>query len=439
MRIRWLYLIIIWCCISGCLSTPKRQALIPHLDQVHHTTNQLRKIHSFDDINTLSDNDFDLAQAILFISKKTQPGIDTQKYLAEIDQLAAELSYHVQSRQSAKAKANLIADFIWQKGFISEQPYWMNFRTNMFYEMWNLDYSNFIALLDTKKGNCMTFSLLYLILAQRTGLPVYGVVVPSHIFVRFDDGSYICNMETTNNGYIVSNESYIRAMNNDFDYLESCNDEFIENFGKYYLTNLTRKQVLGCFLMNIASVKINRGNLDDGVQLLLIANQCNPVDPDILSNLGNALRHKDRHALALDAYIRQLSATPFKAQAYYNIASAFKEMGDMPKAEQFFKETACQEPYVFYDYWCACMALYELGEYDTAIKQLDKIIYFDKGHCRAWYYKARVLTRLQKYDEAMECLSQAVIANTISKKWAQTDPAFTPIYSNERFKKLTTQ
>ncbi len=439
MRIRWLYLIIIWCFISGCLSTPKRQALIPHIDQVNHTTAQLQKIRSFDDIRNLSDNDFDLAQAVLFISEKAQPGIDKQKYLSMIDQLSAELSYHVKSRRSGKAQASLIADFIWQKGFISEQPYWMNFRTNMFYEMWNLDYSNFIALLDTQKGNCMTFSLLYLILAQRAGLPLYGVVMPSHIFVRFDDGSYRCNIETTDNGYIVSDESYVRAMDDDFDYLESCDDEFMERFGSYYLTNLTRKQVLACFLMNLAMVRINHGNVDDGLQLLLLANQCNPRDPDILNNLGNTLKRKNRHALALDAYRRQLSATPFKAQAYYNIGSAYKEMDDLPQAKRFFKEATVQKSYVFYDYWSVCMALYELGEYDTAMKQLDKIIYFDKGHCRAWYYKARVLTQLQKYDQAIECLSQAFIANTISKKWAQTDPVFTPIYSNERFRKLTSQ
>ncbi|MDX9701423.1 MAG: transglutaminase family protein [Candidatus Auribacterota bacterium] len=437
--IEYLFFLILSCFIYGCMSTPDRQALIPYNDSIQNTVSRLQKINSLDDLRSLPATDFDLAQAVLFINLQTQPDIDVDRYIDYIDNLSAELAYHARNKKSGKEKAALISDFIWEKGFICDQPYWMSFKTNQFYEMWLMDYSNFVALLDTKKGNCMTFSLLYLILAQRVGFPIYGALIPSHIFVRFDDGNYVCNMEPTNNGHFVSDYEYFNTFRSDFDHLAPLNGSFEKKFSVYYLRNLTNKQTLGCFLMNVAMVTINNDNFDDGLRLLLLANQLNPVDPDILNNLGNVLAMKKRYDIALDAYNRQLSATPFKAKAYYNIGAAYKELGNPVQAEHSFKLAVEEKPYTFHDYWSITLAHYELGDYDTALARMDKIVHFDNKHCRAWYYKARVSAQQQDYSKAIDCLSKAVTANPISKRWAVRDNVFIQMIDDPRFRRITEQ
>ncbi|MCX7727050.1 MAG: transglutaminase-like domain-containing protein, partial [Chitinispirillaceae bacterium] len=40
-----------------------------------------------------------------------------------------------------------------------------------------------------KIGNCVGLSLLYLLIGEEVNLPFYPVIVPGHLFVRYDDGN----------------------------------------------------------------------------------------------------------------------------------------------------------------------------------------------------------------------------------------------------------
>ena len=42
------------------------------------------------------------------------------------------------------------------------------------------------SVMDRRQGYCLSLSILYLAVAERLGLDVYGVVVPGHFFVRYD-------------------------------------------------------------------------------------------------------------------------------------------------------------------------------------------------------------------------------------------------------------
>lgn len=55
-------------------------------------------------------------------------------------------------------------------------------------------------VLATGYGNCMGRSSLFLAVAERLGLPLHGVAVPQHVFVRWDDGKFRRNIETTERG-----------------------------------------------------------------------------------------------------------------------------------------------------------------------------------------------------------------------------------------------
>ena len=69
------------------------------------------------------------------------------------------------------------------------------------------------SVLDRKRGYCLSLSILYLSLGERLGLPLYGVVVPGHFFVKYDDGQVHFNIETTSNGGTAPDEHYITKFN----------------------------------------------------------------------------------------------------------------------------------------------------------------------------------------------------------------------------------
>ncbi|MHC4198980.1 MAG: transglutaminase family protein, partial [Planctomycetota bacterium] len=59
-----------------------------------------------------------------------------------------------------------------------------------------------------RRGNCMSMSALYVLVASELGLPVWLVVIPQHAFVRWDDGRTRVNIETVAGGAEVSDEHY---------------------------------------------------------------------------------------------------------------------------------------------------------------------------------------------------------------------------------------
>ena len=111
----------------------------------------------------------------------------------------------------------------------------------------------------------MGLSVLYLSITERLGLPVYGVVVPGHFFVRYDDGEHQFNIETTSKGGSANDEHYITKFNPP------------NNPRTLYMKNLTKKQTLGCFFNNLGNSYMDVGDTDKAFEVLLRAVQINPL------------------------------------------------------------------------------------------------------------------------------------------------------------------
>jgi tetratricopeptide (TPR) repeat protein len=64
--------------------------------------------------------------------------------------------------------------------------------------------SLFTAALLDNRGNCLSTSLLYYLVARELDLPVHLAFAPEHAFVRWDDGTTVFNIETTDRGSLFS-------------------------------------------------------------------------------------------------------------------------------------------------------------------------------------------------------------------------------------------
>lgn len=93
------------------------------------------------------------------------------------------------------------------------------------------------GLLNSKAGTCITMNSLYVILAEKLGWPIHGVVGFDHMFCRWDDKDYKANIEATDSGGIQSDEGYIEKL--------GIQDQ-LQN--TVYLKSLTKKQMIGQFL-----------------------------------------------------------------------------------------------------------------------------------------------------------------------------------------------
>jgi len=107
-------------------------------------------------------------------------------------------------------------------------------------------------LLRTRKASCVGLTSLYLILADQLDLPLYGVLVPGHVFVRYQNGSSYINVETLKTGIHRT-------------------DEFYRNYFKpnpsitYYLRNLTKKEFIAICLFNLGNEYSKRGLYENAI------------------------------------------------------------------------------------------------------------------------------------------------------------------------------
>lgn len=117
----------------------------------------------------------------------------------------------------------------------------------------NWDVNLFTSFLKNKRGSCVPFSLLYLIISEHLKLPVYGSLSPEHIFIKFSKGKENFNVETVyfefnqliyDPGTFISDEMYRRAFHIPMKALKE----------EAFLQKLNKKQVIGIYLNNIGAL-----------------------------------------------------------------------------------------------------------------------------------------------------------------------------------------
>jgi regulator of sirC expression with transglutaminase-like and TPR domain len=159
---------------------------------------------SIEQVLRLRDEEVDLATAALIVSENWSDLVYGRRHLARLDEMAYEI------RDLLKAKRTGLD----HRAIAVLNEYL--FETEEFKSVAEVSDPNDLFLhsvLDKKRGYCLSLSILYLSLAERLGLPLYGVVAPGHFLVRYDDGRVSFNIETTSKGGTAPDEHYIKKFN----------------------------------------------------------------------------------------------------------------------------------------------------------------------------------------------------------------------------------
>ena len=270
-------------------------------------------LNSIESILRQREEQIDIATAALLLSRDwgTKKGLRT--YRAKIDQMARdiidtareqdiELDYHV---------IPVINKYL--------------FKELKFTPVDTADNPEDIFLhivIDNKRGYCLSLSVLYLSIAERIGLPMYGVVVPGHFFVRYDDGENRFNIETTSNGNTAPDKHYIKKFKVP-DYENSI-----------YMNNLTTVQTLGCFFNNLGNSYNAIGELDYARIELERAVNCAPNLAEARTNLGNVYLSMGLLDAAVTQYGYAIELLPTDPKPHNNLANAYSQLGMHSDAEK---------------------------------------------------------------------------------------------------------
>lgn len=195
------------------------------------------------------------------------------------------------------------------------------------------------------RGNCQSLTTIVLAVLDRLGAggQVYGVELPGHVYLRYDDGKLRVPFESTSNGAALTAEQYATK----FHLAHPIPDEL--PFDK----NRSRKETLAFLLNNLSVVLSDRGDHDGAIELCDLALNLLPSHVPALVNRGLerlALNQPARALTDLEAAYELFREQPKVAIA---MAQARRRLDDAAGALEVLEEAAAwmeREPGVRYEY-----------------------------------------------------------------------------------------
>lgn len=175
----------------------------------------------------------------------------------------------------------------------------------------------------TKAGSCVGLSLYYLMIAEKIGLPIHGVLVPGHFFVRYEQDTIKVNIETIKQGSIMSDEWYF------------------EKYGKvdsssYMYRSLTNKEIVSVVKYNVGTIASSRNKIGDAIIFYKEAVEMMPQFAEAWGNLGIAYDQIGKTEKALDALLEAKKIRPNLSGIDRNLGALYLKRGDYKKALQSY-------------------------------------------------------------------------------------------------------
>ncbi|MBP1683887.1 MAG: hypothetical protein H6Q33_30 [Deltaproteobacteria bacterium] len=121
------------------------------------------------------DGSIDVAEGALLVAQEEYPDIEIDQYLRRLDELADAASPSVRAGTSANEQVARLNRFLFvEQGFMGNNDDYYDPRNS---------YLN--QVLDRRTGIPISLGVVYSEVAQRLGLPVYGVSFPGHFLAKY--------------------------------------------------------------------------------------------------------------------------------------------------------------------------------------------------------------------------------------------------------------
>src|SRR5207249_1461517 len=189
-------------------------------------------------------------------------------------------------------------------------------------------------VLARKQGYCVGIASLYLVLAERLGLPIHAVATPAHVFLRYDDGSTRINIETLQPGAAIPDERYVRE--------QRIPRRAIRK--GIFLRDLTADEFMAQVLNNLGVIYSERKEYAEAEAQYQAALDLDPRQAAAWYNSGNDLLARAAYRRATRCFTKALRLWPADVWALNNRGVAFLKMSRPGKARRDFEAALALDP-----------------------------------------------------------------------------------------------
>ena len=142
------------------------------------------------------EKEIDLGSAALTVAQLEYPELDTARYLAKLDHFSASVAQRLTNGAPPLQIVQALNAFLFD-----EEGFWGD--SSDYYDPGN---SCLNAVMDRRRGIPITLSVVYLEVARRLDLPFFGVGLPGHFVVKYDDGDLVLFVDPFGGGTIIGRD-----------------------------------------------------------------------------------------------------------------------------------------------------------------------------------------------------------------------------------------
>jgi tetratricopeptide (TPR) repeat protein len=351
------------------------------------------QVQSVEEALTLPEEEIDLGTATLLLAREAWKDfygitIDVRVYQRHLDEMAKALRKRIGKNRKPEKVVAVINRYLFEE---------LGFRWTPLDEKDPKEFFlNFV--LDQKKGTCLGLSLLYLALGERLKLPLYGVVVPGHFFVRYSDGKERFNIETTAGGTIFLDDYAMSAYS-------------VPKDNPFYLKSLGKRKTIGVLYVNLGTVYLTRDRYEKALTYFTRAVEINPNDTEAYFGRGGIYYLKGFYEEAIENYSKAIEINPWNAKMYYARGNAYTAVDFHNRAIEDYSRAIKINPEFVEAYFDRGNAYLSQGLYDQAIADYTKAIKIRPDFAEAYHNRGNAYRKRELPDRAIADYNKAIALN----------------------------
>lgn len=238
------------------------------------------------------DASFPLDRAALELATIEFPGLTAEPFVAMLDSHAEELSRRLDSSSTGAEYVQRANQYLFEElGFTGNEQDYYSPRNSCLNEV-----------LTTRTGIPITLSIVYMEIGRRLGKPIYGIGLPGHFLVRYDDGFYCTYIDPFNGGKLLGPGQCI-AVARKASGLELKADPRL-------LDPIDKGQIVLRMIHNLRRAYLARGSVNKAIEVMDLLIRINPRAADEYRNRGMLHAQGQNMTAARDDFERYLQLAP---------------------------------------------------------------------------------------------------------------------------------
>lgn len=193
--------------------------------------------HAWKRAATLPEGRMDLERGAFLLAQVRYSDLDPKPYQQRLDELADRIRPKLKTVMKPQERLELINRLLFREE---------GFRAN-WEDYFDPQNSYLNRVLDRKMGIPVTLSLLYLLVGRRLKIPVFGVGIPGHFMVKYQDAQTELYVDPFNEGHFLTRAQCIQ-----------CIVESGYPYQREFLDGLFAREILARMLRNLILIYVDR-------------------------------------------------------------------------------------------------------------------------------------------------------------------------------------